>query len=205
MGGRAGKLKQSMRAVIRGNRTKHKLHNSLSNIAVIREIGQMWWNPKNSRNLRGDRTSGDANVGRKSLGLRVRFWDGPPSTATEEEEHAVHAWRLGWIAEYDAERQLHLVSLDGGMDGGGGGELPLEERGAWLDFALVPHMLASGIVWAKLPGYRWWPAQVFKHCALLGPECDRRAKGECRDSGIARATLPLLTTQSLRVATSHRV
>lgn len=41
-------LKNKMRDYIRMNRTKHTLHNSVSNIRVIERCTHMWWNPVNS-------------------------------------------------------------------------------------------------------------------------------------------------------------
>lgn len=43
-----GELKVKMRLAIRNNRPKHNLHCSVENLQVIQQIGQMWWNPKNS-------------------------------------------------------------------------------------------------------------------------------------------------------------
>ena len=46
-GGITGTLKASMRARIRENRTKDVRCRDTRNAAVIEEIGQMWWNPRN--------------------------------------------------------------------------------------------------------------------------------------------------------------
>jgi len=44
-----GELKVRMRSVIRSNRAKHSLHNDPNNFNVIKQIGQMWWNPRNAK------------------------------------------------------------------------------------------------------------------------------------------------------------
>jgi len=46
-----GDLKKHMRDIIRENRKKHSLHVDPTNLDVILQIGQMWWNPKNSKHL----------------------------------------------------------------------------------------------------------------------------------------------------------
>lgn len=47
-----GDLKKEMRKAIRQNRKKHMNHIDNMNLDVILNIGQMWWNPKNSRHVR---------------------------------------------------------------------------------------------------------------------------------------------------------
>jgi len=44
-----GELKVKMRDAVRDNRVKHDLHIAKWNLSVIWQIGQMWWNPRNSK------------------------------------------------------------------------------------------------------------------------------------------------------------
>ena len=44
-----GDLKVKMREAVRLNRSKHDLHTARDNLQVIVQIGQMWWNPRNSK------------------------------------------------------------------------------------------------------------------------------------------------------------
>lgn len=47
-------LKHAMRKSIRDNRCKHTRHSKASNIHVIRQCKNMWWNPINSRALQNE-------------------------------------------------------------------------------------------------------------------------------------------------------
>lgn len=52
-----GELKVQMRDAIRDNRSKHNLHIAVWNLEIIVQIGQMWWNPRNSAVVQAGRRS----------------------------------------------------------------------------------------------------------------------------------------------------
>mmetsp|Transcript_60505 Transcript_60505/g.136748 ORF Transcript_60505/g.136748 Transcript_60505/m.136748 type:complete len:487 (+) Transcript_60505:361-1821(+) len=47
----SAELKTTFRDIIRANRAKHRLHDSIGNLAVIQRVTNMWWNPHQGRRI----------------------------------------------------------------------------------------------------------------------------------------------------------
>mmetsp|Transcript_24133 Transcript_24133/g.39071 ORF Transcript_24133/g.39071 Transcript_24133/m.39071 type:complete len:717 (-) Transcript_24133:3772-5922(-) len=128
-----GKLKVLMRDIIRENRSKHTLHKDVSNVDLIKQIGQMWWNPKNSKEIRsvlGSKDIRQNSAGRAPLIGRI--------VSIEYQRR----WRLGRITKFNETRRCYLLSwLDIS------GAKPLAKRGAWVRLSDHKYLLSEGVVW----------------------------------------------------------
>jgi hypothetical protein len=146
-----GALKVRMRDAVRANRAKHTLHVSPHNIDVIRQIGQMWWNPRNAAAVKALCDAGDERLA-ISPGARVVY----------KREGAYVAAR---VVRRKAASRVLLVAGEG-------------ERGAveWIDLgdAKISASCAGEVVWAEL-GPRagtadsccYWPATLYADVDVL--------------------------------------
>ena len=72
------------------------------------------------------------------VGSRVRIKWGPNN-----------AWYFGRIMRYNAAECTHLIHYD-------------DSESQWTLMEQEDFMVGAEIVWAKLKGFPWWPAQVFR-------------------------------------------
>ncbi|KAH9248488.1 hypothetical protein BASA81_013814 [Batrachochytrium salamandrivorans] len=135
-----GELKVKMRLAIRNNRTKHNLHCSVENLPVIQQIGQMWWNPKNSLVL-----------GQEQVILQVgEVFAYKPVRVNEVE------WAFGQVIT-KGEDLLHLIKT--GMEEKWinvlqGGGMAIDKN---FQLSLAFHCQLEA----------WWPALYFNQSGLL--------------------------------------
>lgn len=132
-----GALKVHMRDVIRSNRVKHSLHNDPTNIGVIAQIGQMWWNPKNAKCLHSHLPAEDQSTARVDplIGRKIAALQG---------KHV----RLGRIVKFNEKHHVHLVAWE---PKGNSDPTTLDtEGGEWLDLESEDGLLLSSEMgWAR--------------------------------------------------------
>ena len=158
-----GALKRQMRDAVRENRKKHSLHNDPKNVDVILQIGQMWWNPKNSKRIRtylAERSGAAKQCIAGQLVFAKRKGD--------------REYRTGRVLKVSATSPSHCCVLF--SDDGDEGAEPI-----WID--TLQHKIVAGgdFVWVKLEskgGNAWWPGQKFLHDSSFVDMAARRLKGE---------------------------
>jgi hypothetical protein len=157
-----GDLKKKMRDAIRDNRCKHKCHTSMENYQVIAQIGQMWWNPRNSVHVKekkhgftpikeGELVAWRHNKGGMRVGLiektnemkrLVSVFGGQGEALwldLQEEEGVTREYFLGFAFHSSNQCWWPLLlfeSLSLGLfvypPGKGGGEMDLEDYGCFF-------------------------------------------------------------------------
>mmetsp|Transcript_13196 Transcript_13196/g.23435 ORF Transcript_13196/g.23435 Transcript_13196/m.23435 type:complete len:784 (+) Transcript_13196:141-2492(+) len=139
-----GKLKVKMRNVIRENRVKHKLHNSVENMDVIRRIGQMWWNPRNSKLLQSHLTTEERSaIEQKEAPLLERrvcvCVDGD--------------FRVGRVKKYNEAGQLHWIEWESvpGEEGGRKEGASGAPKQGWVRLDDTKYLVSGAIMWGVLP------------------------------------------------------
>ena len=139
-----GALKVQMRDHIRVNRAKHDLHVSLANVHVIRQVGQMWWNPRNAAAVR----SACAQLDELRRGQRIAF------------KAEGGRWRVARVVcrcvKASASPRRVLVATDDGET-------------AWVDLddSRLSAATAHRVVVAHVAKRGWWPASVFDEVGVV--------------------------------------
>jgi len=140
-----GELKVKMRDAVRDNRTKHQLHIDPTNINVIDQIGQMWWNPRNSKVIQDFKREerGGAPVNEFQVGERV--------VLKTEDTLVPHqfTWHFGSVLDV-GEGANRLVEFTDGEK-------------SWFNL-MDPRLSCSSrneLVFVEAAGGKTWPAILF--------------------------------------------
>jgi hypothetical protein len=141
-------LKIKIRDVVRDNRAKHDLHISRSNLHVIWQIGQMWWNPKNSKVVQDYKQEELAND--FTLGERVVLKQEDTSSSPSR-----FYWVFGSVVKVGerCKRELEFAN----------------SKRKWLDL-FDPKLSCScknEMVLASTEKNEWWPAMLFTESSVF--------------------------------------